>query len=111
MSDATVTIIVALISGGLVSGVFTLINKLIDRHSSKGDRLSSIEKKCNKNEQDLVRLQMLVMMSDYPDDTNEILTLAEHYFKDLGGNFYMDALFAKWLKKTGLPMPSWFKQK
>jgi len=109
MSEATVTIIVALLSGsGLISGIFSIINTAILRRQNKGDRLSSIEKKVKTNEEDLARLQLLVMMTDYSDDITEILKIAQHYFLDLGGNFYMDTLFSAWLKKHKLDKPSWF---
>lgn len=62
-----------------------------------------------KLEKDSCRTQMLVMLSDYPDEKNEIMTLAEHYFKDLKGNWYMTTIFAQWLKKNNIVNPVWFK--
>lgn len=116
MSDAAVTIIVALIGSGLISGVVSIITKLIDRKWSKDDKdtdienkLSELEENTNENKKDITRVQMLLLMSDYPDDKAEILKIAELYFKDMGGNFYMDSLFSKWLKKQGMDKPSWFK--
>ena len=52
---------------------------------------------------------MLVMMSDYPDEKSEIMTLAEHYFKDLKGNWYLTDLFDKWLSAHHIARPQWFK--
>lgn len=116
MSEATVTIIVALIGSGLITGIISLISQLIDRKSKKGDKtkeletkLATVEKKTEENKLDLTRLQLLVLMSDYPDDKQEILRVAELYFKDMGGNFYMDSIFCKWMKKNNINKPSWFK--
>lgn len=128
MSEWEVTILVALIglvgSSGLVSGVFSVINTVLSQKVIKGDKTKELEgqiaeikkaveenrQTAEDNKKDAVRTQMLLLMSDYPEDKQEILKLAEVYFKDLGGNFYMDSIFCKWMKKNNIDKPSWFKR-
>lgn len=117
MSDATVTILVALLgSSGLVGGIFSVINTILSRKAAKSDKQKEIEAKLNeldkrsiKNEHDAVRLQMLVLFADYPDDTQEILRVAEHYFSEIKGNWYMTSIFNKWLESKDIAKPEWFK--
>ena len=37
------------------------------------------------------------------------MTIAEHYFKKLDGNWYMTSIFNKWLVDTDTAKPDWFK--
>lgn len=116
MSDATVTIIVALLgSSGLIGGVFSVINTILSRKAARSDKqkeieaeMTAIKNETQENKLDLARIQLMLLISDYPDDTAEIMKAAERYFVTLGGNFYMDTLFTKWLKSQKLPQPSWF---
>lgn len=112
MSDTLTTIIVAVIGSGalsaLIAGIFNLI-------MSRKGRLAAIENELNKmndrlinTEKDELRTQLLLLMSDYPLENQEIMKLAEHYFKDLKGNWYASTLFDRWLNQNHLPMPKWF---
>lgn len=124
MNETAVTILVAVLSSsGLIGGIFSVINTVLSRRAARSDKqkeieaklaeleakLAELEKTTQENKMDATRVQMLLLMSDYPDDTQEILKIAELYFKDMGGNFYMDSLFNKWLKKSDVTKPSWFK--
>lgn len=100
------TILLAVMSSGLVQF-------FINRH----DRLkeSPIEKKIDKileeqkkTEKDNLRTQLLVMMNMMPDNSQEILTLAERYFGDLKGDWFYSSLFARWLKENNIEKPIWF---
>lgn len=62
-----------------------------------------------KTEKDSVRTQLLVLMSDYPDNVTEIMGVAQHYFDDIGGNWYMTSMFNRWLEKEQIGKPDWFK--
>jgi len=111
------TVIIAIISSVLGSGaLFTFIQFLISRHDKKNselvgisDRLDSIDKKMEKSERDSCRSQMLILMSDYPEEKAELMRLAEHYFKDLNGDWYMTDLFCKHLIDHKMEKPPWFK--
>lgn len=108
MENLWIALLSSSVLAGIVSGVVSIITKALDHKWNKSDKLAEIEKKVNRNEVDSVRLQMLVMMSDYPHETTEILRLAEHYFKDLKGNWYMTTMFNKWLKDNEIAEPEWF---
>lgn len=69
--------------------------------------LREIKEQTIRNERDNVRMQLLVLMADYPDDTSELMHCAEHYFKDLKGNWYATPLFAKFLRERGIAAPEW----
>lgn len=110
MSDNT--ILIALIGSGvlsvLVSGVVTIITKILDRRWNNADALKSIQEQLKIAEKDSVRTQMLLMMSDYPEDKHEIMKLAEHYFVKLKANWYMTGMFNKWLEENDIAKPEWF---
>ncbi len=111
MSEA---LIIAILGSGvmsaIVSSITTLIVKAMDKKNSDQDRLETLEKKMSKAELDSVRLQMMVLMSDFPDDKQEILRVAQHYFKDLGGNWFMTSMFYNWLEQNDIAEPEWFNK-
>lgn len=113
MSNDTLQIVLAAIGSGgigaIVSGAVTLISKAIDKKTGMAKKIENLEKKSAKNELDSVRLQMLVMISDYPNDTSEIMRIAEHYFAELKGNWYMTSIFNTWLESNNIAKPEWFK--
>lgn len=95
---------VAIIGSGalsaLISGIFGLIQ----------NRKSKLRKQLERLEKDSLRTQILVMMSDYPDQKQEMLTLAERYFNQLKGDWYLTSLFNDWLIKSGTTPPTWFNK-
>lgn len=112
----TVTTIICSVLGS--ASLFTFIQFMINRHDDKNDRLQAIETQLKeiRNEikssnVDSVRTQMLLLISDYPDDVQEIMKCAEIYFKEMGGNWYMTSIFKSWLEKTGVANPDWFDGK
>lgn len=107
MSEA---IAIAMLGSSVLSAIIASITTIITRKLDKKDKIAQIEKKVNKTEVDSVRLQMMVLMSDFPDDKQEILRVAEHYFKDLHGNWYMTTMFNNWLKNNEIAQPEWFNK-
>lgn len=103
--ETALTIIIAVIGS---TGLSALIQFLISRHDKKHDRLEKIEKQLTKTEADSVRMQLLFLISQMPDEHQEILTVAEHYFSDLKRNWYMTSLFRKWCKQEKMAEPDWF---
>lgn len=73
------------------------------------DSQEQMKHSLTKTEKDSVRTQLLVLMSDYPDNVSEIMNVAQHYFSDISGNWYMTSMFNKWLISRGLGKPEWFK--
>lgn len=98
-----IEIVIAIVGSGalsaLIAGVFQIIS---DKKQKMDERFKLLEK-------DVLRTQMLVMLTDYPDEKSEIMKLAKHYFGDLDGDWYMTDLFNKWIKTSGESNPEWFK--
>lgn len=97
------------------AGLFNLIQFLITRKDKKKDALADIrsdiaELKAAAHiaEKDSCRTQLLLLMAYYPDQKSEIMKLAQHYFVDLNGDWYMTSLFSIWLKANNLDVPIWF---
>lgn len=95
------TVILAIIGSGALS---TVISAVINAISGR----KGLKSKVKKIEKDLVRLQLLFLIYNTPEEEHEILQVAENYFRTLKANWYMSSLFDKWLKKRGLERPIWF---
>ena len=101
------TIIIAILAS---NGLFALIQFLITRR----DTQKNVKGKLLTLEKDVLRTQLLFLMTLMPNEKKEILTIAEHYFapppKGLDGNWYMTSLFDKWITEhcDGVK-PEWFK--
>lgn len=112
MSDIVTTIIVAVVGSGALSaaiaGIFNLILSRKGRLAKIESELGKINERLINAEKDILRTQLLLLMSDYPLENQEIMKLAEHYFKDLKGNWYASTLFDRWLTQNHIPMPKWF---
>lgn len=108
------TIALSIIGSGVLS---TIVSAIITAIANRKSRLKTIEQDLNEikqnqrlAEKDALRTQLLVMISDYPDEKTEILKLAQHYFKDLEGNWTATAIFNRWLEEHGDgAKPEWFK--
>ena len=118
MNDTLQTIIIAVIGSGalsaLIAGIFNLIANRKNRLAKIETQLESINAKLLQTEKDELRTQLLLMISDYPHETQEILTLAERYFTEppegLGGNWYATSIFNSWLEQNGIARPEWFRK-
>lgn len=91
----TVSIIGAALLG-VGSWIITTINKDVN------DKLDTIIAKVGTAEEHAARSQLLTLMSDYPDNESEILKVAQYYFHDLNGDWYMTSLFTKWADERGI---------
>lgn len=81
----------------LISGIFGLL---------QGHR-SKIRKQLEMLERDGLRTQLLVMISLYPDETTDILRLAQHYFVTLNGNWVLSDIFFRWARENEIQLPPW----
>lgn len=81
---------------GVGSWLVTTVNKDVN------DKLDTIITKVDTAEQNATRSQLLTLMSDYPDNESEILKVAQYYFHDLKGDWYMTSLFTKWADERGI---------
>lgn len=95
-------IIIAIISSTTVAA---LVQFFVTRHDNK----KNITWQLKKLERDVLRTQMLFLILMRPGEVQEILTIAEHYFKDLHGDWYMTSIFNKWVEEQGIAEPEWFK--
>lgn len=100
MSTA-VTIIVAVL-GGL--NITQLVIFLVNRHDSK----KNVEGKLTTLEKDVLRTQLLFLITMRSTEKQEIMTVAEHYFGKLHGDWYMTSVFNQWLAESGDAKPDWF---
>ena len=87
MNTGIIQIVIAIIGSG---GFFAFLQFLINR------------------DQGLIRMQLLVLISNYPDRVDEIMLLAEQYFCKFHGNYYLTSLFKKYLDDSLLAYPLWF---
>lgn len=100
MANIIAPIIAAVIGS---EALVRLIIFFVERRDGK----NGLKNQLIKLEKDSCRTQMLVMMSDYTFEKNEIMRLAEHYFKTLKGDWYLTDLFKKWLRENGVEEPAW----
>lgn len=105
------------VSGLFSSGAFALIEFFVRRYDEKKgtakeikDRLEHLDKEQKKSEKDHCRTQLLLMLSDYPTEIQEILILGERYFSDLHGNWYMYGMYQRWLEQNHIKAPIWFEK-
>lgn len=88
------------IIGAAAVGIGTwCVTKITAETNSKIDEVSE---KIDSIELNSTRNQLLTLISNYPDNEDEILKVAKYYFKDLKGDWYMTTLFTKWAEGRGL---------
>lgn len=109
------SIIIAIVGSGalsaVIAGIFNLIINRKGRLKSIEDKIDHLDSESKKSEKDALRTQLLLMLSDYPEEKTEILRLAERYFGVLKANWYMTTLFNNWLVKYKIAKPEWFNNK
>lgn len=116
-------LIITLVVGVLSSAsLVALINGLFQRKRDKESKATGLESKIDtiaadqdkiikaqhRHEMDILRVELKLMISDFPDQESDILRIAEHYFTD-GGNWVMSSTFLVWLQQRNLPTPPWFR--
>ena len=77
-------------------------NKTVQGFQGVLDELKTLSKDTRK---DTLRIQLLMIMKDQPENTDTILKLAETYFVKLKGDWYMTSEFMKWAKKHDVMIP------
>lgn len=87
----------------------TAVATLVQFFVTRSDNKKNLTKRLDKLERDGLRTQLLLLILMRPEETKEILTLGEHYFKDLEGNWYMTSIFNKWVEDAGVAEPEWFE--
>lgn len=114
------TLIIALLSSGVLSTLITGIFQLLQ---NKKSRKTGLEAKVDKvieeqgqimaaqkrHEMDILRVELKLMIKAYPEKEEDILRLGEHYFSQ-GGNWVMGSVFRQWLDTRGITIPNWFNE-
>ena len=112
--ELTIAILGSGALSALIAGIFNLVLTRKGRLSKIEGQLTEINSKLLQTEKDELRTQLLLMISDYPHEKQEILTLAEHYFSKppagLGGNWYATSIFNGWLEQNHIARPEWFQK-
>lgn len=80
-------------------------------NATTNEKLDSISTKIDSIELNSTRNQLLTLMSDYPNNESEILKVADYYFNDLDGDWYMTELFSKWGNARGIDVSNIIKMK
>lgn len=117
MSETAKIIISVIVAFMSCTGFYTLVEFLIRRRDKKTETRLGISKdvkniiaRQNELELDNKRTQLLLLMKEYPRGTNEILTVAQYYFCQLNGDWYMYSIFCQWLKENEIERPIWLKE-
>lgn len=109
LKDLADVITAVTIVGGALLAVGTWAFNEMNKGTS--DKLDTIIEKVDAAEQDAVRAQLLILMNHYPENESEILKVAEYYFQDLDGDWYITGLFTKWGAERGLDISDIVKVK
>lgn len=112
MGATILTIIGAVLAS---NALFGFIQFIISRKDNKHDVLEKIKDQLKQQERDILRTQLLLLLLMRPEEQQEIMTIAEHYFakppRGLGGDWYMTSIFNKWLLNSDIAEPDWFESK
>ena len=116
MSEVLIGILSSSSVAAIITAIITAINnrkgrdKMIeDTLKDIGQKLDKIREEQDKSEKDLLRTQLLLLIADYPDNEEGILTAAQRYFGELHANWYATPIFNRWLEDRKIARPEWFK--
>lgn len=106
MSDTALAITIALLGS---SGLFTVIQLLLNRYFSKKDKidevsqsLSALRERIHLSELSDSRTQLLILINHYHDNHYVILNEAENYFCTLKGDSWMIEILTKWAEEENV---------
>ena len=106
MLEHILTAVAAVLCSG---ALFGFIQFMIQRHDNRKGTMSKVAPAVCLQTLDISKLQIMLLIADYPKKVNEILEVAKHYFVDLNGDTYITILFDDWLKDQGIEPPDWFE--
>lgn len=92
------------------TAVFGFITFLIQRRDEKKNDLGNIKDKIEKIERDQCRIQLMMLINHFPKNKSEILSVAEHYFTELEGNWYMSEIFSEYCSEHDIECPIWLRR-
>lgn len=88
-----------IIGTAVVAGCGWISSKIT---ASTNKKLDDISRQVESLEVGATRTQLLTLISNYPDNESEIMKVAEYYFGDLKGDWYMTEIFSKWATDRGI---------
>lgn len=102
-------ILIMILGGG---NLLLFIEFLISRYDKKKEQeKGDLRDEMLTIKRDGIRTQLLLLILLKPNETAEILKVAECYFEALEGNWYMTSIFNKWLESNDVAKPEWFDSK
>ena len=69
------------------------------------DNVEQLIHTTQETRKDTLRIQLLMMMMHQPKNTDSVLKLAEKYFVELHGNWYMTTEFTRWANENNVMIP------
>ena len=108
-------ILAIVLSSNALTVILTAVITAINNRRSRLKVVEEMQQKMLENqkiaEKDALRTQLLLMIADYPNEKTDILRLAEHYFKDLEGNWVASNIFNHWVtEKCDGINPEWLSR-
>ena len=105
-TELLVTAAVSIVSSSALIG---FVQFLIQRHDNRKGTMAKLATAVCVQTLDICKMQIMLLIADYPSKVNEILEVAKHYFVDLEGDTYITSLFEDWLESRNIEAPDWFK--
>lgn len=73
-------------------------------------RLDSMGGQLDQLQVEATRTQLITLMSNYPDNKSEILKVADKYFNEYNGDWYVSELFEQWADDHGVDAKTLLKK-
>lgn len=110
MSEENITaIIIAVISSNFLVEIGRYLIGKLAANNKLDDEFKAIKRKLDEQDLGITRVQILTLINNYPNRTDEIMKVSKHYFQELEGDWYMTDLFKDWLKEQDISTPYWLK--
>lgn len=78
--------------------------------SDTNSRLDSMSGQLDQLQVEATRTQLITLMSNYPDNKSEILKVANKYFNEYNGDWYVTELFEQWAETHGVDAKTLLKK-
>lgn len=78
--------------------------------SDTNSRLDSMGGQLDQLQVEATRTQLITLMSNYPDNKSEILKVADKYFNEYSGDWYVTELFEQWANQHSVDAKTLLKK-
>lgn len=111
MTNLILTLLGFVFGGGTLGFIQFMVNRADKKKADKQENeMGKMNKRLDKSELDLTRLQLLALIKWFPESTQETMKCAEYYFRVLKGDWFMTSMFCKWLVANKIAKPEWFDE-